>query len=91
MDGDEGISSLVISLTSEMEAIEIFSWLIKPKTPSRVFKREEHYILPGPILFFLNPLTSTWQLLLLSEWLTLSMSNPKIKTVKWELRKQRVL
>ena len=34
MGGDEGISSLVPSLPLEIEAVEIFSWSIKPKAPS---------------------------------------------------------
>ena len=58
MGEDEGISSLVISLTSEMEVVEIFSWLIKPKALSRVSRREEVlqparaiFIFPKPSCF----------------------------------------
>ena len=36
MGGDKGISSFATSFISEVEAVEIFSWLIKPKAPSRV-------------------------------------------------------
>ena len=50
MGGDEGISSLVISLTSEMEAVEIFSWSIKPKAPSRVSRRKE-VLQPARVIF----------------------------------------
>ena len=55
MDGDEGISSLVISLTSEMEAVEIFSWSMKPKAPSRVSRREEVLQPARAILIFPKP------------------------------------
>ena len=66
----------------EIEAVEIFSWLIKPKAPSKVSRREEVLQPAGQFIFFLSPLASIWQLFLLNEWLTLSMSNRKIKTVK---------
>ena len=41
VDGEEGMSSLAVSLTSEVEALEIFSWSMEPKAPSRVSRREE--------------------------------------------------
>ena len=65
MGGDEGMSSLVASLTSEMEAVEIFSWLMKPKAPSTVSKREEVlqparaiFIFPKPSHFNLAAFSS---------------------------------
>ena len=65
MGGDEGISSLVPSLTSEIEAVEIFSWSIKPKAPSRVSRREDVlqparaiFIFPKPYHFNLAAFSS---------------------------------
>ena len=55
MDEDEGISSLVISLTSEMEAVEIFSWLMKPKAPSTVSRKEDVLQPARAILIFPKP------------------------------------
>ena len=64
MDGDEGISSLVVSLTLEMEAVEIFSWLMKPKAPSRVYKKEE--VLQPDRAIFIFPKPSHFNLVAFS-------------------------
>ena len=55
VDGDEGMSSFAISLTSEMKAIEIFSWSMEPKAPFRVSKREEVLQPTRAILIFPKP------------------------------------
>ena len=91
MGGDKGISSFIASFISEIEAVEIFSWSIKPKAPSKYLERKKCYNQPGQYLFFPSPHTLIWQLFLLNEWLALSMSSPKMKTVKQELRKQGVI
>ena len=90
MGGDKGISSFVTSFISEIEAVEIFSWSIKPKAPSKVSRREEVLQPARAILFFLSPHTLIWQLFPLNEWLALSLSGPKMNTVKQEVRKPGV-
>ena len=53
--GDKGISSFVASFISEREPVEIFSWLIKPKPPSKVSRREEVLQPARAIFIFSKP------------------------------------
>ena len=91
MGGDKTISSFVDSFISEIEAVEIFSWLTKPKASSKVSRREEVLQPARAIFIFPKPHALIWQLFPPNEWLVLSMSGPKMKTIKKNLRKPGVI
>ena len=66
-DGVDGMSSITVSLALGMEAMEIFSWSMEPKAPSRVSRIEEVLqparailIFPKPSHFSLAAFSSKW-------------------------------
>ena len=51
----DGMSSLTVSLASELEVIEIFSQSMEPRAPSRVSRREDVLQPARAILIFPKP------------------------------------